>query len=233
MPILRSPLLAQAGFAHGFSERDVSDAALSRQLGHRPVTRVTQVHGSLVVEARDARFAKADAIVARGCTSGGADEFDVVGVGVADCVPVLIAHPETGDVAAVHAGWRGIVAGVLCAAAECLGRPQGAIAAIGPCIGACCFEVDRDVALAICAAIFGAGGVSPAGARPLVTPQGGDKVLVDLRAAAREQLRRLGMSDHRIDDVPGCTKHEPERFHSYRRDGPRSGRMLAAIAARR
>ncbi len=53
---------------------------------------------------------------------------------------------------------------------------------------------------------------------------------VDLRAAVRAQLAALGFT--RIEDVPGCTKHEPERFHSFRRDGANSGRMLAAIASR-
>ena len=61
----------------------------------------------------------------------------------------------------------------------------------------------------------------------------GDKAYVDLRAAVRAQLRALGLDDARIDDVAGCTKHEPERFHSFRRDGADSGRMLAAIAPRR
>ena len=65
-----------------------------------------------------------------------------------------------------------------------------------------------------------------------MTRRAGDKAYVDLRAAVRAQLRALGLADDAIDDVPGCTKHEPDRFHSFRRDGANSGRMLAAIATR-
>jgi copper oxidase (laccase) domain-containing protein len=90
------------------------------------------------------------------------------------------------------------------------------IAAVGPCIGPCCFEVGIDVADRI----------------GFVVWQQGEKAFVDLRGAVRAQLRSLGLPDSCIEDVPGCTKHEAERFHSFRRDGPSSGRMLAAIAAK-
>ena len=69
------------------------------------------------------------------------------------------------------------------------------------------------------------------GARVIATERG-DKAYVDLRAAVRAQLAAAGVSDARIEDVPGCTKHEAARFHSFRRDGADSGRMLAAIATR-
>ena len=55
-----------------------------------------------------------------------------------------------------------------------------------------------------------------------VVREAGDKAFVDLRAAVRAQLRALGLDDARIEDVAGCTKHEPERFHSFRRDGANS-----------
>jgi copper oxidase (laccase) domain-containing protein len=90
------------------------------------------------------------------------------------------------------------------------------VAAIGPCIGACCFEVGADVADQI----------------GFVVHRRGDKAYVDLRAAVRAQLLALGLTGTRVEDVAGCTKHEAERFHSFRRDGANSGRMLAAIAAR-
>jgi YfiH family protein len=185
---------------------------------------VKQVHGARAVLAEEAAVTS----LAGGATSlaGGAQEADAlvarpssgsvaVGVRVADCVPVLVASTETGAVAAIHAGWRGVVAGVVPAGVELLGR-GALLAAIGPCIGACCFEVGADVADRI----------------GFVTRRAGDKAYVDLRAAVRAQLRALGLTDDAIDDVPGCTKHEPDRFHSFRRDGANSGRMLAAIATR-
>jgi YfiH family protein len=145
---------------------------------------------------------------------------------VADCVPVLVADEASGDVAAIHAGWRGVAGGVVQSGVERLSGDRlrnGAalVAAIGPCIGPCCFEVGRDVAETIARASHGA---------RVVAAVRGDKAYVDLRAAVRAQLVAAGVRDARIEDVPGCTKHETDRFHSFRRDGDGSGRMLAAIA---
>lgn len=217
MPILRSPLLARAGFSHAFPTRDVPDADLAAALGGAKVVQVKQVHGARAVLASEvvASLAgeagqEADALVA----PLGAEPV-AIGVRVADCVPVLVARTDTGAVAAIHAGWRGVVAGVVPAGVELLGRTT-LLAAIGPCIGACCFEVGADVGARI----------------GFVTRRAGEKAYVDLRAAVRAQLRALGLADDAIDDVPGCTKHEPGRFHSFRRDGANSGRMLAAIATR-
>ena len=157
-------------------------------------------------------------------------------VRVADCVPVLLADPRTGRVAAVHAGWRGVVADVLGAAVRHLGhsRSEGRessassraasdfLAAIGPCIGPCCFEVGADVGETIARST-----TSSAISR---RDEARGKVFVDLRAAVRAQLRELGLSDAAIEDVPdrtgaGCTRCDAQRFFSYRRDGDASGRL--------
>jgi YfiH family protein len=206
--ILTSATLAKAGFLHAFPTRDTPDATLLEALATGTVIQVKQVHGAKAVLAAEAAGQEADALVAR--AGDGA-----VGVRVADCVPVLVADPASGAVAAIHAGWRGVVGGVLGAGVELLGG-RGLVAAIGPCIGACCFEVGRDVGEKL----------------GFVVGETGDKAYVDLRAAVRAQLRALGLADGSIEDVAGCTKHDPERFHSYRRDGANSGRMLAAIAPR-
>ncbi|HTB74902.1 MAG TPA: polyphenol oxidase family protein [Polyangiaceae bacterium] len=228
MTLLRSKTLGAAGLLHAFPERGATDLDLARELGlpaGAAIVQVKQIHGGDAIDAADVTTDRgADALVAR--ASGGPV---AVGVRVADCVPVLVADEASGDVAAIHAGWRGIVAGVVRVGVERLGagRPPGAprlVAAIGPCIGPCCFEVGRDVAEQI--------GLASHGAR-VVAAERGDKAYVDLRAAVRAQLVAAGMSDGRIEDVPGCTKHETARFHSFRRDGGNSGRMLAAIAARR
>jgi len=230
-----SHMLGGAGFAHLFPERDVTDARILEVLGlglpfdgggaggTGPIVQVKQVHGAAVALAPDAsrrEHCEADAIVARA-----ADGRVAIGVRVADCVPVLIASAETGDVAAVHAGWRGVTSGVVAAGVKALGG-GGLLAAIGPCIGACCFEVGRDVAGAIERAAPGADVIAP---YPHASP---DKVFVDLRAAVRQQLREAGVDPARIDDVPGCTRHESARFHSFRRDGKGSGRMLASIVTK-
>jgi YfiH family protein len=210
--VLHADRLLAAGFRHGFPLRYVSDEALLEALGSDRVIQVNQVHGGRAVLAGAGAGGRveADALVAR-------EAGQAVGVRVADCVPVLIADEASGAVAAIHAGWRGVVAGVVRAGVELLGgRPAAMVAAIGPCIGACCFEVGADVAREI----------------GFVDRWHDGKAYVDLRAAVRAQLRALGLDDARVEDVAGCTKHEPQRFHSFRRDGPNSGRMLGAIRAR-
>jgi YfiH family protein len=221
--LLYSKLLADEGFAHAFPTRGTGDAELFAHLGTDLVVQVKQVHGGRSVEADAPPGTEADAIVARKDRARRPESI-AVGVRVADCLPLLLADPRSGNVAAAHVGWRGVVAKVVPAAVEALdGGPL--FAAMGPCIGACCFEVAHDVAALIARACGSRG-------RAIVREEA-HKSYVDLRAAVRAQLLALGLPDERIEDVPGCTKHEAARFHSYRRDGAGSGRMLAAIATGR
>ncbi|MFM1822735.1 MAG: hypothetical protein RI967_1001, partial [Planctomycetota bacterium] len=112
------------------------------------VADASQVHGCAVVDALAARATRceADAITS---TPGG----PAVLVRIADCVPVLLADPRTGSVAAVHAGWRGVVAGIVARAVEALraagARPEDLVAAVGPCISARHFEIGPEVADAL------------------------------------------------------------------------------------
>lgn len=162
-----------------------------------------------------------------------------VGCGVrsADCATILVADRRSGAVAAIHSGWRGTVARVAVEAITALralvdaehASTGGAelIAAIGPHIEACCFEVGDEVAAALA-------GCSPAGdavVRRAASP--GSRPHVDLRRVLRAQLAEVGLGAASIEDVPGCTVCDPARFFSYRRDGQRSGRLLSAIVAGR
>jgi YfiH family protein len=153
-----------------------------------------------------------------------------VGIVTADCVPVLIATPA-GRVAAVHAGWRGLAAGVIGEALSALGAlsPEGvagASAVIGPRIGTACYEVDEVVVDAL-ARRFGA-----ATQAALIATRRGHWQL-DLAKLARVDLVSGGVATQRVAALAGaCTACDAERFHSYRRDGPRSGRLFHWIAAR-
>ncbi|MFT3766598.1 MAG: peptidoglycan editing factor PgeF [Minicystis sp.] len=150
------------------------------------------------------------------------------GVRSADCVPVLLADTATGAVAAIHSGWRGTVSNVAAAGVAALrdliGGKGELIAAIGPHIQACCFEVGDDVAAQLA-------GASTLGEAAVILAEG-KKPHVDLRKIVREQLAAEGIAGDAIDDVMGCSVCEPALFHSYRRDGAVSGRMLSAIIAR-
>ncbi len=178
---------------------------------------VKQVHSARVVDVADGAIEneEADAIVSR--------ESDAISIRTADCVPILIADSETGAVAAIHAGWRGVVSGVVVNACEKLGGDRKKwIAAIGPSICGDCFEVGEDVA----EKIIGASNAS------ILTKRAGEKGFVDLRNAVRFQLEKCGVEDAAIEDVAGCTYHQKDLFFSYRRDGANAGRLIAAIRPR-
>jgi hypothetical protein len=174
-----------------------------------------QVHGTGVVHARaapDPAAARpvADAAITR--TAG-----VVLAIQVADCLPVLLADRSGTVLAAAHAGWRGLAAGVLEATVEGMAvAPDTLVAWLGPAIGPAHFEVGDDVRAAF------------ADARPkdadCFAPNPRGRWQCDLGDLARRRLARLGVS--RIDGGRWCTAAEPQRFFSHRRD-QRTGRMAA------
>lgn len=241
---LRSELLTGLGFRHGFSLKGLSEGshcpnerrsikqvpyeAMATTVGYpkQALYEVDQVHGGAVRVVKageavaDVRSEQADALVARGAPG-------VVGVRVADCVALLLADAKSGAVAAVHAGWRGVVARVVPAAIQALcthadARPERIFGAISPHIRRCCFEVGHDVAGQLLA-------VYP---DPSAVDTGLERPHVDLAVLVRGQLRQCGVPDAQIDDLGGCTRCEAACFYSFRRDGADAGRHLAVIAAR-
>lgn len=149
----------------------------------------------------------------------------LLSVGVADCVPAFLAVPGRSVVALLHAGWRGVAAGILPAAVEAMARAYGVAseqirAWWGPAIGPCCYPVGSEVVEALAA--------TAAGARPeawLFADDGGD-ARVDLRAALTLQAAALGVPPAAIASSALCTACD-ERLHSYRRERGGGGRMLA------
>lgn len=129
----------------------------------------------------------------------------------ADCTPILLWDSVTGAVGAVHAGWRGTAAGIAQKCVEAMVKhydcdPKNIHAAIGPNIGACCFETDADVPDAMTTALG-------AEAAPYIT-QNGSKYHLDLKAINALFLKRAGVT--RIEVSTCCTACEPERFWSHR-----------------
>ena len=222
----RGLALDKAGHSDGW-------AAVSRAIGVAPhaLLRLTQVHGAdiAVVRRADAdprRFdgAQADIIVS--------DRPDVaMAVQVADCVPLLLGDARSGAVAAAHAGWRGRAAGVPRAAVEAMARefgsrPADIVAATGPSIGPCCYEVGEEVREAFRRAEFPSEAVS----RWFVAGQRGRPHL-DLWQAARDQLEEAGLTQGHIHVCGLCTATHRDVFFSYRGDGPATGRMVGVIKA--
>lgn len=177
-----------------------------------------QMHGTNVVEAGTVTDApQADACIAR-------RPGKVCAVMIADCLPVLLCDRAATTVAAAHAGWRGLSAGVLertVAAMDC--APAELLAYLGPAIGPQAFEVQADVLHAFT-------GLDPRAAhcfrdRPVVagTPR---KWLADLYGLARQRLARAGVAA--VYGGSACTFSEPARFFSHRRDR-RTGRQAALV----
>ena len=181
-------------------------ARANREVAGRAVGRsgawsvVRQVHGSEVVPAPEpGRLADADGLWTE-------DPRQTIAVLGADCVPVLLVAP--GRVGLAHAGWRGLVGGVVERAVEAVGEGSDVFA--GPCIGPCCYEVGPDVARAFTSR-FGPAVVAGA--------------CVDLWAAAEQAAVRAGAADFAAARI--CTSCHPELFFSHRRDRGRTGRQAA------
>jgi YfiH family protein len=221
-------LAAVPGLVHGFERRspdgrpETREAARARLAGalHDAgrLLFLRQVHGSRVVEAPWEGTPEAD--------SGMASRPGfIVGVETADCLPVLLVDPVARRVAAVHAGWRGTAAGVAARAVEAMrragSRPEDLLGALGPAIGACCYEVGEELRAA-----FGAG------ASEFFRPGPRGRPHLDVRGANRRQLVESGVSSAHIADVDECTYCRPDLYHSYRRSGPGAGRMLSFVGFR-
>ncbi|HXY72448.1 MAG TPA: peptidoglycan editing factor PgeF [Actinomycetota bacterium] len=201
---------------------DPADVARNRRrvadaLGVGAFACVRQVHGARVVRAGKARagagfedpataLGDADAIVTT--TAGVA-----LAVLAADCVPVALADARSGRVAVVHAGWRGIAAGVIGEALKHFPEPADVRAAIGPAICVDHYEVGEDVAFSVSAAIDGGA----------VTRRAGDALHLDLPASIARALKAAGVRN--TERAEECTVDLPARFFSHRRDGERTGRQ--------
>lgn len=241
------PLAARA--RHLFSTRQLelpADPALrrtnmdafARLLGVEPARlhRGRQVHGRAVHVAGDAPadgFPDADAVIATAPESACA-------VQIADCVPILLAggsevrgvggssSASGTPVAAVHAGWRGTAAGIAGEAVSALARlgvePSTLVAAIGPSIRACCYQVDARVR-----DVFASERGWPL-AEAAFAPDGPGHWRLDVAAINRRMLEAAGVPAHQIHDSELCTACDLARFYSYRAEGAGTGRLVAGIA---
>ncbi len=145
-------------------------------------------------------------------------------VGIADCTPVLVYHPESGAVAAIHAGWRGTVANIVQNTIEALEKfygatPEGCYAYVGTCISVAAYEVGEEVAAQFDAAF-----------KIWDTEKG--KHHIDLKAANRSQLINMGVPADQIEVSPFCTVQHNEEYFSHRAEKGKTGRMLALIGQR-
>ena len=238
----------------GFTEWDAREnvkenrARLQAAVGAQDLKLVSllQFHSDAIVhfEAAPTEPSRADASVTK--TAG-----LLLAVQTADCVPILLVDPKNRAVAAVHAGWRGTLARIV---EKAIGRMQmqfgsqagDLLAAIGPAIGGCCYEVGTEVAAAFSGQFANAAeffdelrtgdepnplqwlNMMPPGHQP--PPK---KVLLDLRKANRSQLEAAGVPVANIFVSDLCTGCRRDLLFSYRKEGPQSGRMMAVVGIRK
>ena len=223
-----------------------ADIASAMGVPAHALARLTQVHGraTVVVDGRGRSvgtppFPEADIALT-------GEQGLAIAVRAADCVPLLLADRRTGVVAAAHAGWRGLAQGVPRAAVDSLvGRfgshPDDLVAAIGPSVGACCYEVGAEVRQAFVEAGFLPAALgrwfsdapTPMPSNPsmpeLPSEQRAGCWYFDGWASAREQLVAAGLADARIFTARLCTASHSDVLCSYRHDGQNAGRIAAAI----
>lgn len=198
---------------HGFGSRAAG------RWTERPLATVKQVHSGRFLEAdgRPGCLGEADAILTRAPGL-------LVGVFTADCLPVLLVDPQHRAVAAVHAGWRGLVCRILTSVVEGMSRRYGSdpgalLAVVGPAICGRCYEVGPEVARQF--------------ARWFPERRDLDrKTLLDLPEAARRQLLQAGLADGHVLLSGLCTFCGGDEFCSHRRAPGRAGRMLSAVGIR-
>jgi hypothetical protein len=207
-----------AGISHGFGRR-------GSQIPEKTKF-PRQVHGIGVVTANDWAAAEAppgDAILS-------SDRASSVGIVTADCVPILASVARGSRVAAIHAGWRGLAAGVIEAGLAALaetGPERDFVAAIGPAARGCCYEVDEPVRQALAQRY--ADWLEPA----ILVPGRGGRYQLDLPLLATRILIEIGVEPQHLGTTHRvCSVCDAERFESYRRDGEAAGRLRHFIARR-
>ena len=202
--------------------QNVCDMKLAVGIHDGRIITMNQVHGDHIVEVKETKIkeaGEADGMVTR-------EKDAYLGVLTADCVPILFVAPEQRIAAAVHAGWRGTLAGIAAKTVGILREQYGVAtdgmeAALGPAIGACCYEVKEDVS------------------RPLVVKWGKlaeialefreAKTFLDLRSLNRAILERAGIPSQQILSVGPCTCCAANDFFSYRRERKKTGRQISFI----
>jgi len=241
-----SPLEAIPRVAHAFSSRTASGdtgfdlgpadgespAVRERRArfasaagwGSAPLAILRQVHGANLVSAAGLSQdpPAADGVVAEGPADGRAP---IPAVRTADCVAILLADSRGHVFGALHGGWRGLAAGIAASAvsrfAVAGARPEDLVAALGPAILPCCYEVGTEVVEAL-------GGACGAAAGYVRQSRSG-RTSIDLHAAAAAQLAAAGVPPAAIHAAPYCTRCRNDLFFSFRAEGAGAGRLMAGI----
>jgi YfiH family protein len=202
--------------------QNVCDMKLAVGIHDGKIVTMRQVHGDNIIEVKDRQLkeaGEADGMVT-------AESGIYLGVLTADCVPLLFIAPKQKLAAAVHAGWRGTLAGIADKTVR-LFKSQYDVAAsdlevaLGPSIGICCYEVNDDVAGPL---MKKWGSLTT----PSIAVKNG-KSFVNLSRLNRDILRESGVPGKQLFQVGPCTRCAAEDFFSYRREGGETGRQISVV----
>ena len=228
--ILYIPEFEQPGIKHFFTTREYSDHLSAPFVDRKTLVMVNQVHGDdiFIIDKpvdgiasllREASQSQCDALITNQCDIG-------IGVVTADCLPVLIYDPVHSVIAAVHAGWKGTIKGILSKVIcrmvykfKCLA--DDIIVGMGPAIGACCYAVGETVIEPFKSTVPEWG--------KYLTPEEDGKAKLDLTALNIRQIEDAGILTKNIFTMRLCTYCNRDLFFSYRRDGAGTGRMTSGI----
>ncbi len=202
--------------------QNVCDVKLAADIHDGRIVTMRQVHGDHIVEVKDKTLKEAGE--ADGMITGKPEIF--LAVLTADCVPLLFVAPRQRLAAAVHAGWRGTLAGIAEKTVRLFNENYGVETddlevALGPAIGVCCYEVKDDVS----GPLMKKWGKLTT---PSVSVKEG-KTFVNLRRLNRDILRASGVPGKQLYEVGPCTSCAPEVFFSYRRAGSETGRQMSFV----
>jgi len=202
--------------------QNVCDMKLAVGIHDGKVVTMRQMHGDNIIEIKDKQLkeaGEADGMVT-------AESGFYLGVLTADCVPILFIAPKQRLAAAVHAGWRGTLAGIAQKTVRLFADQYGVAAdglevALGPSIGVCCYEVNDDVAGPL---MKKWGSLTT----PSIAVKDG-KSLVNLSRLNRDILREAGVPGKQLFQVGPCTRCAADDFFSYRREGGETGRQISVV----
>ncbi len=204
--ILKISTFQSEGIIHGFGTRNFSIEDLTAKFPNYKILSLRQIHSTRILACHSG---EGDGIV---CMERGT----IITIKTADCLPVLIKNRENTMVAAIHAGWRGLCKGIVretVSHLKTLGFPPSSLEiALGPSIGACCYEVGKEV-------------FSCFRKNSLKYEKNGRNL--DLFSTAKLHFLAEGITDKQIHGIPLCTKCHPELFFSHR--GGERGRMISFI----
>ena len=186
----------------------------SLQIVENKVAFTKQIHSNNISHVYESgKYENCDALITR-------EQNLFLAITVADCVPIFLLDKKEKVVAAIHSGWRGCVNGILLrtlAEMENTFQTKGEniLCYVGPCAEKCCYEVGNDVTEHFSEKYF--------------TPNKRGKFFLDMKLFLNDMLQSFGVPQSQIEIENACTIHQQEIFHSYRRDGKNSGRMMGVI----